>query len=362
MKIILLDASAEHGIVNKDLAGGFGIRPRIGKSVGAKFLEVLRGQEDFPPMAFAYIAAILAGSANEVSYMKDEIPKEADLVIMLPSMSTYKIETKMMDKVKANGIKVGVIGLLASHKPELFDGHADFVVVGEPESFFMKMKNIPKGIVKSEPTANLDEIPFPKWDIFDYKKFSFSPVMEEKPFGFMLSSRSCPYTCYYCPYRLSSPFRARSVKNVADEMEHLVNNYGVKAVMFRDALFTFDRKRTEELCAEIKKRKIKLKWVAETRLDLLDKELIDVLYDAGMRVLKVGVESVDLKLLKDVRRKPIGIVHQEEIIKYCDKKGIKVVAFYIVGLPNDKKENILDTIKYAKKLNLKLKYNNFHLF
>lgn len=350
MKIALVDVSPDKGFVNKDLAAGFGTNPRIGKSIRGRILEFLRSQEEFPAMSFAYIAAILTEKGHQVEYLKDQVPDKADVVVMLPAMATYKKELGYLKKAKEKGAFTIAVGVLVSTKPELFKKDADLVVIGEPEGFFTKMNaKLPNGVVKAK-IADLDSLPFPKWDLFNYKSFSFSPVMSEKPFSFVLSSRGCPYTCYYCPYRLHQ-FMARSPKNVVDEIEHLVEKYKIKGFMFRDATFTFDRKRTEEIAKSIIKRGLKVKWVCETRLDLLDEKLIDLLYAAGLRVLKTGVETVDLELMKRMKRKPIEIDHQERIIKYCDKKGIKVVAFYIIGLPNDTKENILNTIKYAKKLN-----------
>ena len=84
---------------------------------------------------------------------------------------------------------------------------------------------------------------------------------------------------------------------------------------------------------------------------LRDKELLVALHKAGLRVINIGIESVREDILKKSGRLPIGIKHQEDIIDFCKKTGIKVIAFYILGLKDDTKESILETIRYAKKLN-----------
>tara|TARA_B100002003_G_scaffold192470_1_gene181730 strand:- start:129 stop:755 length:627 start_codon:yes stop_codon:yes gene_type:complete len=131
----------------------------------------------------------------------------------------------------------------------------------------------------------------------------------------------------------------------------MIKQYGMKAIIFRDPVFSLKKERTKEIAEEIIKRNIKIEYVAETRLDDLNKDLIDILYKSGLRAIKVGVESRHEEVLKKSKRLPIEIKHQEEIIRYCEKIGIKIAAFYIIGLPGDTKKNILDTIKYSHKLN-----------
>ena len=99
------------------------------------------------------------------------------------------------------------------------------------------------------------------------------------------------------------------------------------------------------------KNKLDLEWGCETRLDLLDIPLLKLLYKSGLRAIKVGVESLDHNLLKKYGRLPPKLKHQEEIIYFCEKKGIKIIAFYIVGLPTDTRDTIQNTIKYSRRLN-----------
>src|SRR6185295_6426121 len=94
-------------------------------------------------------------------------------------------------------------------------------------------------------------------------------------------SRGCPEFCTYCPHRILAGYRARSIANIADEMERLCDQYRRPYVIFRDPLFTEQRERCLELCDEIRTRGLELTFEAETRLDRLDTELLDTLYDAG---------------------------------------------------------------------------------
>jgi len=84
---------------------------------------------------------------------------------------------------------------------------------------------------------------------------------------------------------------------------------------------------------------------------LLDKEILKKLFEIGLSNINIGIETVDDNIAKINKRKLTEIKHQEEIINYCNKIGIKVSAFYILGFINDTKDNIKRTIEYAIKLN-----------
>lgn len=358
MKITLLNINAKNKYCsNKDIAGGFGTSTKIGNSFLAKLLESRKKKGvALPLLDFGYLAAIFRKNRHIVEYKEDVIPNDSDLIIIHSSAVDCKNEVAHIKKIKAlTKTKVGVVGVFATVMPKLYSD-ADFVVVGEPEEAAKKIsdKYIPKGIVKSKPTQNLDELPFPDWDGFPINRYSYKPAIKETPFLTIQSSRGCPYSCsHYCPYTViqGTRFRKRTPKNVVDEIEYLQKKYSVKGLQFRDPVFTLDKGRAAKIASEIISRKIKIRWLCETRLDLLDRKLLGIMYRAGLRVINVGIESMHEDILKKSKRVPINIRHQEEIINFCRKKGIKVIAFYILGMKNDTKKSILETVRYAKKLN-----------
>jgi len=350
MKVTLLNIQ-EPGD-NKDYNGGFGTTWQIGSSLASKILERIRSRgEYFPLVSYGYLAAILKQNGHEVEFLENKIPENSDLVIMQGSTIRYNKEIEFLKKIKGKA-KIGIIGPFASVKPELFKEYSDFIIMGEPEQAISQIKEtIPKGIVKSEPVKDLDSLPYPDWSIFPVEKFSYKPIIPKKPFTFILSSRGCTYTCSYCPYKVFGQYRARDPIKVVDEIEYLQEKYKIKGLMFRDPMFSLNQEATKTMAREIIKRGIKIEWGCETRLDRLDKEFLDLLYDSGLRAIKVGIESANEDVMKNSGRKPIEKKHQEEIIEYCDEKGIRVIAFYIIGLPDDTEETVKATIKYAKKLN-----------
>ncbi len=363
MKVAFLEVESGKKVY-RDYNGGYGTSFNAGRSFLGKLLTGLRtSKENFPYMPYAYGATVMKNNGHEVSIIKkyfsnnsiDDL-KEADLVIMHGSMPNHSYEIKYLKYLKDNGIKTGVIGPFPAMKPELF-GDAEFIIKGDVENVLGKIKtkkDIPNGLVSS-PISNLDELPYPDWSMFEIEKFSYSPIITKKPFTFVLSSRGCTYGCNYCPYisesNLGSKYRMRSVNNVIGELKYLKERFNVKGVQFRDPLFTLIKKRTEDLCNEIIKNKIDIEFGCETRLDRVDESLLDLMHSAGFRSLKVGIESADLDVLRKSKRMPIALEYQEKMIKHCDKIGMKVVGFYVIGLENDTEDTVKATLKYSKKLN-----------
>jgi len=354
MKVTLLLIKSKNKQVNKDYNGGFGTGFHIGSSLPAKMLEFVRARgENLPFISYAYIAAILKQNGHQVRVRENIIPRSG-LVILNPSLVDYRKEVKFMKRIKKRKeLKLGLVGPLASSMPQLFTGLADFIICGEPEEAVGKIKDghLPKGVVVSKTITDLDRLPFPDWSFFKVQDFTYYYVSKKRPILFMQASRNCPYLCNYCPYKVIGRYRARDPIKVVDEMEHLIKTYQVKSIVFRDPNFSFDNRRVKKIAREIIRRKLNIEWVIETRLDHLSEDLLKTMHRAGLRAIKVGIESFNDRVLKKSKRLPIRKKQQEDIIRYCELLGIRVVAFYIIGLPGDTRQGILDTISYSIKLN-----------
>jgi radical SAM superfamily enzyme YgiQ (UPF0313 family) len=171
---------------------------------------------------------------------------------------------------------------------------------------------------------------------------------------FLMASQGCPHSCsYYCAYGAfqGSGYRTRSPELLLKDIIDLRNNFGIKSVQFRDPLFGLNITELKRFCLLLIENNLDVQFGIETRLDLLNKELLNLMFAAGLRSINVGIETINKSIANQNNRLLISERHQEEIIGYCEKIGIKVVAFYLFGLPGDTEESIKSTISYAIRLN-----------
>ena len=355
MRVILADLKSSSGFVSKDtVVGGYGSRLDPFSRVTAMVAYVKKQFHDLPSVHMAYNAAILSRAGHEVVFTRDECV-DGDVALVLSSLVDHKNETAWADRMRARGVKVGFIGITASKIPHLFADHADFILSGEPEGGVMRIAQgvIPTGIVPSEEIADLDSLPFPRWDLVTERQRRHGIRWSSRPVGGgfpLLASRGCPEFCTYCPHRILAGYRARSISNIVDEVERLCDQYRRPYVIFRDPLFTEQRERCMELADEILSRGLVLTFEAETRLDRLDIDLLNRLHQAGFRAMSFGVESLSPATLKKSGRRPIPERQQRTIIEHARKLGIVTAAFYVFGFLQDDWNSIAATIDYATDL------------
>jgi len=202
--------------------------------------------------------------------------------------------------------------------------------------------NPPRELIK-----DLDALPFPAREKLDLKAY-FSSAGEGERASSLSSSRGCPYRCSFC----STPhtaFRKRSAGKVADELEECAQ-LGIKEVYFVDDTFNLDKKRVRELGEEILRRGLKIAWTVRARIDLLELDTLKLLKKAGLSRIQVGVETGSAEGLK-VLNKELTPEQIEAGFKIIHRAGITSAAYFMLGLPNErKKEDIVHTIEFAKKL------------
>ena len=355
MRIVLADLKSSHGLVSKDtVAGGYGSRMKPFSRSTHFYCRFKKRFHSHQSIQMAYLAAICAEAGNDVQWTDDNIV-EGDVAVILSSLVDYKKETQWADRARQRGLKVGFVGLAASKIPQLFAPHADFLVSGEPEAAIERLARgeTLSGTCVSPAIADLDTIPFPRWDLLARSRKNKLWRGRLRPPGGgvpVLSSRSCPEFCTYCPHRILSVYRARSVRSVIDELSHLCQLFRRPYVVFRDPLFTQQRDRCLELCENIRAKGLDLRFECETRLDRLDEELLNHMQAAGLKMITFGVEAVSEQTLRKVGRRPIPESHQQSVIDSCNRRGIATVAYYVFGFLQDSWETISATIDYAISL------------
>jgi radical SAM superfamily enzyme YgiQ (UPF0313 family) len=355
MRVVIADLKGRGGFVNKDtVVGGYGSRFK-GFSWTTNWIERVRKLfQNVPSIHSGYLAAIFEQAGHDVRVTTEE-NVDGDIALVLSSLVDYRHELEWARENKRRfGTRLGFFGAVATHMPELLQDDADFLIKGEPEQAAMRIAagEVPLGIVASPQIDDLDSLPFPAWHLFNPGRHAVGRSIRASRHCFpVLSSRSCPEHCTYCPHRITASYRARSAENVVEEIEQICKKYGQAYLIFRDPLFTEERNRAIGIAEGILRKKLDVKFECETRLDDLDKPLLDLLHRAGLSTITFGVESMDPATLKRVGRRPIPPEHQREIISYCRDKGISTEGFYVIGFLTDTPESVRATIEYSTELN-----------
>jgi anaerobic magnesium-protoporphyrin IX monomethyl ester cyclase len=358
VKIAVVSASRQKNCTLKDVAGGFGTVFTVGNSPFARLLELAKRRiAAIPNITLAYLDSILSAEGATVRILDIRHPDQlipADLYLISSSIVDCNLERELgLEAKRRFGSAVGYFGTFASTVSDFFSDCSDFVVKGEIENIApaLAQGEFPKGIISAGFVQNLDLLPFPKWDQFNIRKFRYQIITGKGITLPMLGSRGCPDTCNYCPYRVNSKYGVRSPESIVDEIRYLSEKYNIRGVAFRDPNMTFDQERAQKFADLLLQRNLDIRWGMEARTDRLDPVLLRLLFRSGLRSIEVGVESSNEQTLRENGRKAIDRAQQEKIIICCHKLGIRVIANYTLGLPNDTIAGILKTIDYAKKLN-----------
>ena len=371
IKFVILDVypNKRHRLI-KDTAGGYGTGNNFGKNLFSKILNVYVDTKiGMPAMETMYISAILKES-HDVFYTRDKNHtklKDADYVIFPTSIIAHETEIEVLENLKNK--KIFVTGIFSNVLKNKYQKDNTIVVKNESDIFFFnlnKSKNIRKefldNLFKSKEKINefyspvsLDDLPYPDWE--DYVKLY--PLrndffnLKQKIAIPILGTRGCPYSCFhYCTYPLQQgrKVRARSVENIIHEIKYWKNKLGTNKFVFRDPVFSINRKHTINLCEQIINQNLKISFMVETHLNNMDDEMIALLKKAGLELVYVGVESSDNVVLQDMKRFTIEHDKQYQVIKKCEDAGIKVKTMFIIGNPEDTENTINASIKYARYL------------
>lgn len=357
MKIVLWDTRQLD--VSKDFAGGYGVGQYA--SGGGLPGQVVRWfyKRDHRPTAltFAYLAAIFRKLGHEVAYAEDRFVQEGDLYVFNPSLITLQLELDAIREVVRTqpSAKILIVGILATTLPAAFADLPVILVQGEPEQLLSKLDEVlnhQQGPVAVGSLQNLDDLPFPDWDLFSPRKFRIGYDFTRFPTGLIQQSRGCTFTCNYCPYIvIENKTRFRSPESVVEEMRRGMQLYGFRSFKFRDPLFGLDRKRVLRMAELISQLPRKVQFSIESRIDLLKPETLAVLRAVGLTSITVGIETPNEATLKQYKRAPINDDKQRQFVETCRRLGIRTVAGFMIGFPEDTAQSIKGVLRYAKAVN-----------
>lgn len=196
------------------------------------------------------------------------------------------------------------------------------------------------------PVAAVDTLPFPAHHLLGLEYYAPHPLLGIRSQG-ILTYRGCPLACAYCLNPLGRRVRQRDPAKVAEEMARVGRDFGVRGFNCYDNLFGLDRAHALAVCEEIGRRRLDVVWECWTAGDLVDAELARAMRAAGCVRVGFGAESGDDGVLARTRR---GFtVHQHQAgIRALQAAGLRVAAYFMVGLPGESAETVNRTVAFAQ--------------
>ncbi|HLA83566.1 MAG TPA: radical SAM protein [Thermoguttaceae bacterium] len=356
MHVVLWDTRKRN--VSKDFAGGMGVGtyPRR-KGLRDRLIRYFYSRDRRPvPLLYAHLAAIFGQLGHTVEYAEDRIPTTGDLYVFNPSLLTLDLERTAIERVRRvnPGARVFVVGTVASVVPEATAGLDVTVIKGEAEQLLWKLDDVlarPGATVQLGIIEDLDSLPLPDWSPFGPRRFRIGYDFWRFPTVLIQQSRGCSMKCNYCPYTvLDGSVRLRDPEAVVDEIRHDVRRWGFRSFKFRDPMFGLNRKNVFRLAELIGRLPWKIQFSIETRIDLMRPEILRLLKRVGLTSITVGIETPNTETLRQYHRAPIDEDRQAAFIELCRGLGIRTVAGFLIGFPDDTERSIRDVLDYAQKV------------
>lgn len=321
------------------------------------------------------IARIVAEAAPDVVGISNQYTSQVN----------NAIKTAQTVKEVNRSITVVVGGPHASVMPSSFfenPGNVDFVVIGEGEATMVDLldclrsgKDVSRieGIAylkdsqlviqkKTKFIADLDRIQLPAYDLLDLERYfyfnkrgkdgreSYQYPKSHRSIS-MITSRGCPFNCIFCSIHLSMgrQFRAHSVSYVIDHIQHIQKEYDIRHIHFEDDNFTLDMDRFAAILDRLIAERLPVTWDTPNgvRADCLNPSILEKCKASKCTYLRIGVESANETVSKKIVRKHLDLKTVVDVAKQCQKIGIDLDAFYMIGLPGETTSQMEETIDFA---------------
>ncbi len=354
--------------------------------IGPKWNELVNA---YPSLGLGYLAAVAEQEGHEVQIfdfglkpcrpleeeVQDVLDFKPDLVSFTSMTTSYASveQASAMLKEEMNApILIGGPHATSLPNETLKNPNIDYLIYGEGEETFIDflraienkndrweglqglwykedghiLNNPQRALIK-----DLDGLPYPARHLFRLNEYPlYAPTGEQMLT--VLSSRGCPYNCSFCFKGIvGRTYRQRSPENIADELEYLMQTYGVRNFYFIDDLFTIDVRRLDKILDHFIDRQMDIRWQCLARVDRVNPQLLDKMYQAGCREIHYGIESGNEEVLKKTA-KHIDLSRVRNAVTWTEKAGIRAKGYFILGLPGDTEETIEETIEFAAGLDL----------
>ena len=340
-----------------------------------------------PPVGLAYLAGVLKSLGVQTETLMSDaerlnaeqtiariLDKKPDILACSVATPAFNNTAKIVKQVKQvlKDIQVIAGGPHATLFPEdMISEGTDIVVRGEGEQTIKEVVGYFKGeidlsnidgisyrhnnrIVHNKdrmPIKDLDQIPFPAWELFPIQKYEsvFKKARLSLP---VVTSRGCPGKCTFC-YKgiFGSRFRIRSPESIVSEIVQLINDFNIEEFSIIDDCFTINVKRAIEFCDLLLRKNMNIAWSlpAGIRVDTVSEELLIKLKASGCYRVGFGIETGNSEIMKSIK-KGIKLEQVTRAISMCKKIGLECTGNFMIGNLGETVETVNDTIRYAKKL------------
>ncbi|MBP1928353.1 radical SAM superfamily enzyme YgiQ (UPF0313 family) [Methanolinea mesophila] len=266
--------------------------------------------------------AVTAGICYTVWSIQSEVMQQADNLDILVSNEWEQIIPRIVTSIGANTALEGITGICFRQNGKIVETS------------------------RIETVKEYGDLPLPAYDLIaDFRNYRPNTPTNGN-FTIIYTSKGCPFGCTYCTVA-RTPYHSKPANKVIEELLLLYNNYDVKLVTFFDETFTIDRKRTVTICEEISRKMPELRWYCNTRVNLVDDELLGIMHEAGCRGIAYGIESGCQNILDNVH-KGITVEQARTAILLTKKNRIKVYTSFILGLPGETSETVAETFSFLK--------------
>jgi len=343
----------------------------------------------YPPLGLCYVAACLKQDGKDVRIIDAEAEGKNIQAIVSeakeysPDIIGITSTTPIFHKAKELGHslkrELNVPIIIGGSHPTVTPiktmqecSAFDYLVFGEAELTFVELVNsIRNGrtvegikgvayrkngeIIKNESRPfieDLDSIPFPARELLNLDNYLWSvPKKGIVKFATIFTTRGCPFKCVYCAARnvFGGVVRERKVENVVDEIEQVIQKFGIKHFSVLDDTLTLNRQRAQAICKEIIRRNLDITIEGFTRVNTIDEETLRWLKKAGLVRISFGIESGNPEILKLIK-KGITLDQVKEAYRIAKKVGLETRGSIIIGLPGDTRKTAMQTLNFAKSL------------
>ncbi len=353
--------------------------------------EWVKGTAAWPPLGLLYMATVLRGEGHEVSILDQPAEgltvegaarwvrrEDPDILGFTTLSMSGRTAAKISREVKRWNPNLTIVfgsyyATFNARRVLTKYPYVDVVVRGEGERTIVDLVNAlekggdlnevrgitfrGRGSVVSTPDrpliGDLDSLPLPDRGLLEaeYHSTIAGADIAVKKFTSLVTSRGCVYNCRFCSCRAMARgrWRPRSVDNIMDELR-LLEAEGYRQLIFVDDCFTLDPRRTVELCRGMRGEGMEFNWICEGRVDSFSRETLKEISRAGCRILYLGVESANQRILNyyDKRITPDQSMRAAEKAR---RAGIDVImGTFIVGAPDETREEIRNTLEFARRL------------